>query len=166
MPPISDWGTKFVIPPIEGRSRKAGYSVRVLSSAENNDVSVSSTNQRRTLNRGHFLFANVTDAHSMTTVTCSRPCMVAEYGRSWKYVKNDIQTDAFMTLIPPIDRYIKRATFGTAKFYDKVYHQDFDFQKNYVTIVARNCPLNEVVLDGQVRENIRGRYIFGDLVAG
>ena len=150
VPPLVDWGTNFAIAPIAGRLPKAGYSIRVLSANQGTRVQITSTGRDRTLDRGQYIHANVTDSQAITLVTCSKPCLVTQYARSGQHVDGDITTDAYMTLIVPTSNYVRSMTFSTAKFYDKEFDQSFDFRDNYVGIMAPTDLLDRVLLDNQV----------------
>ncbi len=148
VPPLEELGTAFNIGPIDGRGSDAGYIIRVVATQQGTSVTFSTRNNPVTLNRGEWEQETVNDNKLVSTVVCSKPCVVTQYNPSHEVIENDIETDAFMTLIPPVDHYLEKMRFGTGKYYDE--GSSRNFRTNFVSIMAPAFALDGVRFDGRV----------------
>ena len=163
VPPISEWGKIFNVAHIANRLPSAGYALRIISAYDDTAVEISVNSQRVILNKGNYIHVNITDSRSQTEVSCSKPCLVTQHNRSWRYVDGDTQTDSFVTLIPPIDHYKNNLTFRTGRFWDD--GLPYEFVQNYLAIVAPAIQTDRIVLDGRVCTKLiwHNNYIFSNI---
>ena len=83
VPPVEQLGNDFMIPPIAGRDSATGYVVRVLSTAENTQVSTNSFGSI-VLSRGEFAEYDVTSSSqghllSVSLASSTRPILYLLY---------------------------------------------------------------------------------------
>ncbi|ELU18835.1 hypothetical protein CAPTEDRAFT_226753 [Capitella teleta] len=151
MPPVYEWGTEHIVPPILGRLKDAGYELRVVAATDNTEVNIECPgidNITMTADRGiAFVRKNVSDATSPAIVRCSSPCLVMQYNRGYRALGYDVietRTDPFMSLIPSTKNYEYSLHFGTATYI--ALNRTFEFT-SYFSVIAPTANTNEVMFD-------------------
>lgn len=126
MPPVSDWGTTFIVPSIVGiDTRGVGFVVRVIAGHDNTIVSYT--------DNYNTVLGNVTLQHSgdgreihcaqdsvSYFIKCSMPCLVEQYNSGYVYLASMIDRfysapGPFMLTIPPISHYTTNVSFSTVE---------------------------------------------------
>ncbi len=171
VPPVSEWGTEFIVGRILGRRYpNASYILRVVPGYDNTDIQISSYYDfelSHKLNSTEYLSVEVKNSGDIFTVSCSKPCMVIQYNTGAKpNASNDYPTgDAFMMVITPNDHFTNSMTFSTLFELDP--NNEKRIMQNYLTVVAPDDALKGVVLGNQTLsmldgifwvEGIYGRY--------
>lgn len=136
IPPVAQLGKFHVVPPIGGRSRAAGYVVRVVANRNLTNVEwkSASLSGAKVLRLGEFAEIVTSDAMQPLLVQCSDTCLVMQYNKGWKAASNDVPSDPFMMLTVPSDHFTDSAGFATANYCNDAKHRiDFD---NWITIVT------------------------------
>ena len=128
VPPLSALGEEFVVTPLAGRSSSTGYRLRVISTAANTIVRTDSFGSS-TLSRGQFREYDVRNSFQAMNVTCSNPCLLAQYNKGHSVDRQ--QTDPFMMLIKPTFRYKNQLAVRTTYQFSRR-----PFLRNYINIVV------------------------------
>jgi hypothetical protein len=156
MPPISELGTTYFVPPIGGIPTGAGYNLRIVATDANTQVTTSITalgfvNINRVLNRGEYVELYITRSNILGQVTCSKPCLVAQYNRGvFGYpsgVSKISNTSPYMTVLTPVDHFVSATCFATANWFDTF--QNVNDYWNYVTVVTTTAGPPDILFDGK-----------------
>lgn len=144
IPPISQLGDTYIVPPIVGRSAAAGYVVRVVPATDNTMITYLN-GQTATKRLGEFLQFDQPVTDQPSVVLCDKPCAVYQYNKGYLSY-SDVPTDPFMMMVVPSDRFTAGAPFGTASFcLDANDKQDFD---DYLSIVTFDAYKDNILYDG------------------
>ncbi len=169
--PVSEWGTDHIVGPILGRrDRSIGYILRAVAGYDATEVEIKGGGAELAYirNRGGFTDINVANTEHIMTVTCSKPCMVAQYNKGMYAISNDDHdkpSDPFMMLITPNDHFTNNMTFST--LWDIDGEGNLTEMRSFLTVVApdnartgvllNNQPIAELTENGWVGAKL-GRY--------
>ncbi|XP_033107873.1 uncharacterized protein LOC117109602 [Anneissia japonica] len=107
VPPVPTWGSMFTLMPFLNRT--AGYIFRVVAARARTSVQISGASIYLQ-NQGEFQEFNV-PGDTITTISSNQPIMALQFAKGRD---SDEIGDPFMTIVPPVEQYIKdRVTFGT-----------------------------------------------------
>ncbi len=148
-PPVSEWGTEFIVGPIFGRSNNTvGYLVRIVGAHPDTRATLKGATilSEQTVERGMFVTVAVNNTSEVVTVHCSKPCMVIQYNKGQRaYTNTNTRTDPFMMTIVANDHFVNQLSFNTPTDFDESHDtRAFD---NYITIVVQDSAKNDVRLN-------------------
>lgn len=136
IPPLATWGRNYITAPLT--RRLAGDIFRVISGADNNDITISGQ-VAPGVNEGEYLQLDIPSNES-TVISCTEICLVVNYCKG-KNV-DGVLADPFMMLIPPVEQFSHEYIFATPD--DEREQKEFD---NYVTITVKTAEKAGVKLD-------------------
>ncbi len=139
-PPVSEWGTEFIVGPILGRRfPEIGYLVRIVCGYNGTEVQVTGKGLEipysKTCDKYQHVTTKIMDIRSTVVVTCGKPCMVIQYNQGAEVFSTDYYaTDPFMMIITPNDHFANSMTFPTFFDLNKYDHQRK--MRSYLTVVV------------------------------
>jgi hypothetical protein len=131
IPPLATWGKLFYSVPLA--TRRNGDTFMILAGADGTEVRINGTLEA-TLNAGQFR-EQIIDGRSV--IETSQPSLVGQYSNSSDY--DDVTSDPFMMIVPPIEQALNHYTFSTP---------GAGFGINYVNVVAPDSIVGNILLDG------------------
>ena len=114
-PPTINWGTQFLLIPLQSRSN--GQMIKVMSSENGTNVVIRCSDQSLHSNlafAGNFISYYVGSLH-YCHILCSQPCYVAEFafGREYNSYIWEGYGDPLIMTVPSLRQYIHSVTFTT-----------------------------------------------------
>jgi hypothetical protein len=131
IPPLASWGKTFFTVPLA--TRQNGDTFRILAGQDNTIVQINGTDVA-TLNAGQH-HEQIINGRSV--ITASKPVLVAQYSNSSSF--DNVTSDPFMLIIPPVEQALSQYTFSTP---------GSGFAQNFVNVVAPNNTVGNILLDG------------------
>lgn len=138
IPPLSHWGTHFVTSP--AKTRTVGDIYRVLAAFD--ETSVVSNNIKSVLQQGDLAEYDVT-ANDAREIECDKRCLVVQYNKG--YPGDYIDTDPFMMILPPTNKYTSNARLPTPL---AITNEQFS---TFINIVIKTSDSPELLVDDQSR---------------
>jgi hypothetical protein len=142
MPPITDWGSTFIIKNFGSKGRPVGDTVRVLALQANTVVKINGKVWGAPLGAGKFRdtsSGNAIDTGEMMTIESNPgPVMVGMIAHTSISSSNTVG-DPFLANIPPLNQEYSDFTY--------VIMQDPTYTENFITVVAEQSGLNGIRID-------------------
>ncbi len=141
MPPLGNWGRRFVTVPLKGRSKDV---FRILASRDNTHIKIGDKKTVE-LNKGAFSDFELS-ASEPTLIDSDQPVLLAQYmisnsiDRPPGFTQYNWDGDPFMVLVSPVDQTIESVTFVA-------YDSQNISNKYYVNVVTRDDYVNNIMLD-------------------
>lgn len=154
VPPVSQLGTQFIMISPVGRNVSSGYIFRVIGTEDGTTVTGSTTDGKTfsaNLSTGDFFqgeAGHMEMVPTITTLECSKPCLVVQYNPGYAYVLETKETDPYMQIIPPLDHWPKDAKFGTMNYYREMTEQGV-IGNNHILIVMKKTELSSLTVNGK-----------------
>jgi len=144
IPPLATWGKNYITAPLT--RRLAGDIFRIISGADNNDISISGRVWTG-VEEGEFLELDIPSNES-TVINCKESCLVVVYCKG-KNV-DGVLADPFMMLIPPVEQFSHEYIFATPDDERIKSEKEFD---NYVTFTVKTSEKAGVKLDEKLLDD-------------
>lgn len=144
MPPVSTWGSRYVLTPfpLPSEATKRGSDLYRVLAAEDNTVVMVDDRQRAVLQAGEYFEAPLTKA---ATITASRNVLVAQYKKTASDNANSLLlSDPFMLIVPPVRQYLKSYLCINAQAYEG---RETVYEQQYLTIICPTAFLHTVRVD-------------------
>ncbi len=110
LPPVSDLGLVYILPPIAGRDEPIGHYAQVVAAYDNTQViTAPGVSTTEVLLRGEHKMVYMNSPYP-TTVSCSQRCLVVMYNKARN---GDYTTGIFMMLVPSVTQSMVSAAFNT-----------------------------------------------------
>ncbi|KAI8498801.1 hypothetical protein Bbelb_232540, partial [Branchiostoma belcheri] len=133
VPPVDTWGQEFVVIPLNDSIGES--KIRVLSARDDTKVSVTGESAQ-TLDAGEYWTLDV-PSDQYISVSATAPVLVVQYR-----IKNlnDVPSDSFMMVIPPVSQFVTEYSFTAAEFHSDLEH--------HVSVVIKTSEIDGLRLDG------------------
>src|SRR6218665_791026 len=168
VPPLTQWGSLFIMSSFYGRPWGVGYRIRVVAQTDtnvtytvqwfdtNNNPSTWNIFRTVSLVRGEWDEASLENISTknaiVVMVNCTSDCLVMQYDPSFQVLNasgpgETAQPDPFMVTVPPLNHYRQNVRFWTSRHYKN--GSDYECV-NGITIVANTADVNanKIYLDG------------------
>ncbi|CAH1790599.1 unnamed protein product, partial [Owenia fusiformis] len=116
IPPAKTWGKVFITAPL--MERTGGDILRIVSGADANTITYNCSGNATivdtvTLNKGDVREIDTNSTPVYCHIVCTKPSLVVLFSKS--AAADGVDSDPFMTIIPPVEQYDSIYTFATAK---------------------------------------------------
>ena len=134
--PVETWGTAFVTAPLA--TRLNGDTFRVVASADDTEITINGEIVT-TLNRGAFFETILT---LPSAISGTKPIAVAQYSNGQDF--DNVESDPFMQLIPPVEQFDSVYTVATPAE---------GFETHFINVMIPTVGVDSLVLNGDVQDS-------------
>lgn len=158
MPSFKNLGSNYVTVPLAFGSNNAGYFVRVVSTHDDTVVECNEMSIFEGVLAGEFLEFDYPSAHGATQVSCSHPCLVAQYTKEDRSTDNsfNLPQAGFMVVVTPEGGFSDDVTFQTPSSTSSA------FTTIILSIVVFDGPVNDLNLNGVSLNNLDWQTVVGE----
>ena len=112
IPPTINWGTEYLLTPLNGRSN--GQKFKVIASENNTNISYRCTQSMSlsAADEGDERSFDITQSNQFCSCQCSKPCYLSEFAFSRDFKFSD-DGDPILMTVPAISQYPHSVTFTT-----------------------------------------------------
>lgn len=133
IPPVSNWGTKFISIPLATRLR--GDIYRVLASEDDTQIIINGT-YLATINSGEYFESELIPDN--VVIETSQPSLVTQFSAS--FTVDHVTSDPFMMIVPPVRQYLDQYSFFSLGEVD-------GFKNAFLNIVVPTQGIESMQLD-------------------